>query len=363
MLKKLDKYILKKYLGTFFFSVLLFSMIAVVIDISTKVEDFIKEEIPFTKVLTEYYINFLPYINGLLWPLFVLISVIFFTSRMAFNSEIIPMLNAGVSIRRMLRPYIIGASILAAFHLWGNHYIIPEGNKVRVDFENTYVTKRSDETQTSNIHFFLDKNNKIGVRYFRKRDTTARDFYLEKFKDKKLVYLLTAKSASWLKEEEKWRLKGFEVRTFDGINETLVRSESGETLDTMLELRPRDFTRFKNDRQKMNSSELREFIYEEKKRGKAHTKMMEIELHRRTADSFSIILLSIIGAVVSSRKVRGGMGLHLAIGAVIGALLVILSKFSVTFSTNYILPPLIGVWIPNILFSFVAVLLIYKAQE
>ena len=362
MLKKLDWYIIKKYLSTFFFTALIISLISIIIDFSDKVEDFIEEPVTVMQIIQEYYLNFLPYINSLLWPLYALIAVVFFTSRMAFNSEIISILNAGISFRRLMVPYLAAASVVAGLHLVGNHIVIPESNKVRLDFEHTYIWKHDDKGKKNDVHLFISPGTKVYIRYYKKMQNIARDFKIEKIENNKLVYFLKANTAKWIEPPNKWRLSDYEIRTFDGLKET-IELGMGKHIDTTLNLTPDDFVSFLNQKEMMNTRELRKFINVSRERGLGNTKTYEVEIHRRTAEPFTIFILTIIGLAVAARKVRGGMGLHLAIGITIGAIYIFLSKFSITFATNESLPPLLGVWVPNILFSLVAIFLVSKAQK
>lgn len=360
--KLLDQYIFGKYLSSFFFTVLIFTLISVVIDFSEKVESFIKEPCTAYQIIFEYYINFIPYINGLLWPLISLIAVIFFTSRLAHNSEIISILNAGISFRRLQYSYLGAAALITIIHLFGNHYQIPAANKKRLNFEHTYVWKNNDKGKTENVHLFVSPDTKVYLKYFNKPQKSARDFRLEKFANNKLVYVLKAKSADFIKEPGVWKLNNYEERTFNGMKETLNISR-GHSKDITISLDPKDFVKFVNQKEMMTSFELLSFINKEVKRGSGVAKPFEVEFHRRTADSFAIIILTLIGVAVAARKVRGGMGLHLAIGIGIGAMFVFLSKFSVTFAEDDSIPTFIAVWIPNFIFTGVAIYLNMKAQK
>ncbi len=362
MLKKIDRYIIGKYLSTFLFTVLIFTLIAAVIDFSTKIEDFIEEDCTMWQVFFEYEINFMLMIDGLLLPLYALISVIFFTSRMANNSEIISILNAGVSFRRLLAPYLVAAVAITAVHLIGNHYVIPKANKTRLDFEHTYIWHHNNKGQTSNVHLFLGPETKVFIKYYRRRDTTAREFQLEKIEDNKLKVLLTADEAIWQSDSGKWRLKDYEVHSFDGLNESLL-VKKGEYIDTLINLVPSDFVRYLNQKEMLITPELTGFVLRERERGVGNTKIYEIEIQRRTAEPFSILILTIIGVAVAARKVRGGMGLHLAFGVGLAAIFIFLSKFSITFATNDNLSAALGVWIPNIIFTGVAAILVLRAQK
>lgn len=362
MLKKLDKYIIQKFLSTFFFVVLIFTMISVIIDFSEKVEKFIEEPITKKEILVDYYPNFILFIDGLLWPLFTLIAVIFFTSRMAYNSEIISIFNAGVSFRRLMRPYLIAASFITILHLVGNHYFIPKGNKIRLDIVYTYIWRDDDKGKTQDVHMFLSPDTKIYVNYFRKRDSTARKFRLEKFKGEELVYLLKANSAEWIGPPDKWKLRDYEIRTFDGMHEQLVVGR-GKEIDTTIAFTPNDFVDYKEQQTMMTTPELSRYIDTQRRRGVGNTQKYEIEKYRRSAEPFTILILTLIGLSIAARKVRGGIGLHLAMGIGIGALFIFFSRFAVVFATGQTIPPLVGIWLPNLLFTAVAIILVRNAQK
>ncbi len=362
MLKKIDAYIIKKYLSTFFFTLIIFTMIALVIDFSDKVEDFIEEEVTVREILLDYYLNWSLWINGLLVPLYALIGVIFFTSRLAYNSEIISILNAGVSFRRLLLPYLVAGSLITGLHLAGNHYFIPLGNKIHYDFQHAYIWKYNDKGKTSDVHIFLDTSTVAYIKYYRKRDSTVRDIQIERFENSDLVYQLKAKTAKWIGPPNHWQLSNYEERSFDGINEYLHIGKK-ESIDTTLNITPADFVEYVNQKEMMTTFELREYIENQQSRGIGNTKAYTVELHRRSAEPITTLILTIIGVAVAARKVRGGMGLHLALGAALGATYFFLSKFSTTFATNESLPPIIGVWIPNILFGLIAFWLIQRAQK
>lgn len=361
-MRKIDRYIIFDYWRTFLFVCLALSMIAVVIDYSEKVEEFIDEPVTRQQIIFDYYLNFILWINGVLWPLFSLIAVVFFTSRLANNSEIISIFNAGVSFNRLMRPYLIAGGVIALFHLVGNHYVIPRGNKTKLDFEHAYVWKESDKGKTRDIHMYIGPQEKAFVRYFRKKDTTLVDFRLERFEGNQMKYLLKARSVEWKKEPNHWLLRGYEIRTFDGMEETLIEG-AGKAMDTTLNLHPSDFVRYTNQKEMLTTGELMDFIVEEKERGLTNTRIYQIELYRRTADPFSILILTVIGMAVASRKVRGGMGLHLAFGIVLSAVFIFLSRLSITFASSDGMPVLLGVWLPNLIFAGVAILLVRKAQK
>ncbi len=358
----IEKYIIRKYLSTFFFTALLFSIIAVTIDFSEHIEKFIDSRVKGREILFDYYLNFIPHINGLLWPIFSLVAVVFFTSRMARDTEVVAILNAGMSYYRFLRPYIISASILAVIYLIGNHYFFPNGNKQKLAFENTYIFPGNLRVKSNNIHLFIEPQTKVFIGAYHRNDSSGTGFRLEKYDDLHLTYLLKAKTFEYLKETGQWRLKDYEIRHWNDGKEHYI-SKRNMQLDTTFALYPSDFVYFINDKEMMTSKELLDFIKYEKERGVGTSKLMQSEFHRRWAEPFSIIILSVIGASIASRKQRGGMGLHLATGVLLGALFVFLTKFAVAFSTNLNVPPMLAMWLPNMIFGTLAFYLVQRAQK
>lgn len=338
-------------------------MVAVVIDLAENVHKFLKVSLSISEVLFGYYLYFIPWVNGLLWPLIALVSVIFFTSRMANDSEIISILNAGVSYNRILVPYLIGASLIAGVLWFGINYLIPKSNLEKTEFEEHHKLKVREQTHSSDTHFFISPNSKIFVRYFKKRDTTIQNFRLETFDDKgRLVKLIKAERVNFKEAPHTWTLEDYSVRTIEGNKEHLFVA-AGESLDTSLNFKPEDFILNTKQMEIMTTKDLRQYIQREEERGIDNTKKYYIELQRRTADPFTIIILTLIGVAIASRKVRGGTGMHLASGIVVGSAFVLLSKFTVTFAHNLSLSPSLGVWIPNILFMTIAIIYIIKAQK
>jgi lipopolysaccharide export system permease protein len=362
MLKKLDIYIIKKYLGAFLFTILMFTMIAMVFDFSDRVAKFIEHDLSTDQIINEYYIHFVPWINSILFPIYALIAVVFVTSRLANNSEFIAMLGAGMSFWRILWPYILSALVIVGVHLAGNHIVVPNGNKVLKDFENKYLFQKNVKNKNKNVHLFISPDTKIYVRYYRPKDTTGMDFRVEQFEGEELRTLLKAHNVEWLGPPHRWRLKDYEIRTFDSDEESLVIGR-GKSLDTSFNFTPRDFIYYTNQKEMMTTGELVDFIEIQREKGAGGSRIYEVEKHRRTADPFTILILTIIGVAVGGRKVRGGMGLHLATGVVLGAVYIFLSKVSITFTTNHQIPPLLGVWIPNMIFAILAIYLVSRAQK
>ncbi len=341
---------------------LLISLVSVVIDFSEKINKFIDADLSTLAVLKGYYLPFIPWINGLMWPLFSLIAVIFFTSRLARNTEIIAMLSSGVSFNRLMVPYVIAASILAGMFWVGKNYVIPHSNKIKNEFEYEHLTKKHSRTLNNDIHFFLNDSEKVHIRYYRKRDTTAQNFRIETFAEGKLVQTLKAEKLIFSKMPNIWTIKDYEIRTFSGMDETYTQIK-GEKKDTVLNLTPDDFVQNMKVMENMTTGDLREYIQREQGRGVGAAKNFLIQLHQRNSEPFSIIILTIIGLAVASRKVRGGMGLHLAIGVILGAAFVIVGQFSATFSNNLSMSPALGAWLPNIIFAFIALFLVGKSQK
>lgn len=349
----LDWYILKKYLFTFLFICLIFTLISVVVDFSEKLDDVIERKASTREIIFDYYLNFIPYINGLLWPLFSLIAVIFFTSRLASNSEFISMIGCGVNFYRLLVPYFIGGFLIFITLLFANHYFIPNGNKRRVKFENTYIWLHNYKNRTDNIHMNAGNGEEVYIRNFSVADSTCRDFMLLRYDGQKNTYRIQAAVLSPVTGQPGlWKMQNWEARTFDGLNERIYK---GLAKDTLLSFRPSDFIRRDNLKESMTTPELSQFIADERRRGSNPSLEFEVERYRRTSEPFTILILTLIGVSVASRKVRGGMGIHLLIGAATGGVYIFMTKFSATFAIQGGLPPLLGVWVPNIIFTIVAV--------
>lgn len=362
MLKKLDAYIIRKYLGTFFFVVLIFTLISVVIDIGERIEKLIESELPLETIITQYYLPFVPWINGILWPLYALIAVIFFTSRMANDSEILTTFNAGISLYRLMVPFLVAASILAGIQLAGNHYFLPKASKVRLGFYNKYISRSKAISNTRNIHLFLNPNSKAYINYYNKRDSIGHHFRIEEYKDGEVRYILKATRIKLKQPPNLWTLRNYEERIIDNRGHDLIIHKK-ETLDTTLNLYHDDFLRYENENEMLTTGELLRFMGKEKSRGIGNAKSMLISLHKRSSEPFSLLILTVIGMSVASRKNRGGMGLNIALGMIIGAIFIVLTRFTETISLNQNMPAWIGVWLPNIVFAAVAILLVAKSQK
>lgn len=357
-MKKLDWYILKKFLVTFFFCMILFMVVAVAVDSSEKTDDFVKTGLSTKEIIKQYYFGFVPHIWGLLFPLFVFIAVIFFTSKMATRSEIIAILASGTSYNRMLFPYFIGGLFLATMLWFGNRYLIPVANGIRSDFQANYIDK-NDPTKTQRgqdgcrrcFYRRIDTNTYVGIREFDTTSQTAMYFFMEKVKDNKVVYNLRSSGARWDTAINKWILNNVVERKIDSMGEETARRMT-DTVD--INLRPEELAVDEYQKDRLQTPDLIAFIAREELRGSEGLSAFKVERYRRTATPFAVLLLTLIGAVIASRKTRGGSGMHLAIGIVTAAIFIVSDRFSTVFATKSDLHPLLAAWLPNIVFSIVA---------
>jgi lipopolysaccharide export system permease protein len=359
-LTTLDRYLMRKFLSTWAFALLICTLIAVAIDFSEKVQVFIEKPCTIKEILA-YEVGFIFQMASLLLPLYTLIAVVFFTSRLAFNSEILSILNAGVSFSRLMRPYLLAGGIVFVLHMFVNHWLTPKLNQSRLRFEHTYVWTDQEKGRTANVHFLVSADTKVHIRGYNKGSKTANGLRLEKFTGNKIISILEADEAKWKGEPNRWELTSYTVRSFDGLKEQLLEVKT--PIDTAINLSPADFVFYDNHKQEMTTSELREVIRRDQNRGLPNTRTYTAEEHRRTADAVTNLILTIIGLAIAGRKVRGGMGLHLAMGMGLGASFILLSKFALSFASSGSLPVALAMWLPNIIFSVVAWWLVRNAQK
>ncbi len=364
-MKKIDRYILTKYLSSFFFCLLLFTIIVVVVDLSEKTEDFVKSKLSFWQLIDQYYLGFIPRIDAMLFPLFVFIAVIFFTSKMAGKSEVIAILSSGVSYRRFLLPYIIGGLFLSVLLWAGYQYAVPKANRKWAEFEKKYVDVNQAQTAEKstykqNIYFRIDANTYAGIKGYDTISKTGSNFTVQRFENNKMVYNLRAMSFRWDTASNKWALTNVFERIIDSINEKVsftakrVMSYSFKPLD----LRKDDYLK-----DQMTTPDLNAFIKLEKMRGSEMLSTLQVERYNRDAIPASVLILTIIGAVLASRKVRGGSGFHLALGVVISVFYILFSRFSVVFATKGDFTPWLAAWSPNVIFGLLAGYLYWKAPK
>ena len=363
-MKKLDWYILKNFIFTFVFSILLFAVIAVVIDVSEKTDDFVKSGLPANRIITEYYYGFVPHIIALLFPLFVFISVIFFTSKMAGRSEIIAILASGISFNRWLRPYWIGGVLMATILWFANQYIVPRANQIRGSFEANYIDRNSSYQQllntNTNIYVRIDSFSYAGINYYDTLSKRGGPFFMSTIKGNQVVKNIRAEAIVWDTATRKWKLENVIERNIQGLTETITMKDARVM---NFNFRPFDLSRDKYTKDKLTTPELDRFIRLEELRGSEGLNVLKVERYRRDAVCVTVILLTLIGAVVAGRKIRGGSGGHLAIGFVTAALFILADRFSTIFSTKGNLPPVLAAWIPNIIFVFVLYGLYRKAPK
>lgn len=352
----LDRYIIKKFLGTYVFAIILILAITVMFDINEKLDAFMKA--PLKATIFDYFLNFLPYFANQFSPLFTFIAVIFFTSKLADNSEIIAMLSSGMSFRRLLRPYMISAAVIAAATFILSAYVIPPANVKRIEFTNTYVkNKRVD--YGSNIQ--LQVSHGV-VAYMSRYDNNTKmgyKFSLESFDGKTIKSRLTAQTIRY-DSLHQWQVRDYMIRTFDGNREEIKR---GNRLDTIIPIEPRDFLISKNDHEKMDSPDLRAYINHQKERGVANIKSFEIEYHRRYAMTAAAFILTVIGMALSAHKVKGGMGINIGIGLVLSFSYILFMTVTSTFAVSGYTSPLIAMWIPNMIYTIIALILYYRASH
>ena len=352
--KKLDVYIVKKFITTFFIALLLIIGIVIIFDISEKIDDFVSKEAPLKAVIFDYYVNFVPYFMNMFSPLFVFITVIFFTSKMAADSEIIAILSCGVSFHRMMRPYIFSATVIALFSLWLNLFIIPDANKTRLDFETQYIKNRY-KSVGRNVHYQLAPGEFVYAESFSKWNNTAYKFTLEKIEDNKLVSKLSAETAVYDTLNNLWTLRKYFIREY---NEDLTdRVRSGRQLDTVIDLSVKDFYLTEKTVETLDYKELNELIATQQLRGDANVKYALIEKNTRFALPFSAFILTIMGVALSSKKRRGGIGWNIGIGIALAFTYILFLRFSQMFVHAGALPPFIALWIPNLVFAIIAAFL------
>lgn len=351
-----DLYIIKKFLGTFFFIILLLLVIIIMFDINEKLDAMLNA--PLKDTVFKYFLNFLPYFINQFAPLFVFISVIFFTSRLADRSEITAMLASGISFRRLTVPYMFTAALIAAGTLVLSLYIIPPANVKRIEYTNQWVkNKRVD--YGDNIQMQLRPGVMMHMERFDNITKHGARLSIDTFKGDTLASRLTAQDAQY-DTLGRWELSGCEVRVFNGLRETKVERNR---IDTLLKVNPKDFLIAKNDQETLTSPELKKFINEQKQRGVGNIQMFEIEYERRYAMTAAAFILTLIGLSLSSRKVRGGMGLNIGIGLLLSFSYILFMMVTQTFAVSGYTSPRVAMWIPNALYTLIAIILYRKAAR
>ena len=349
----LDWYIIRKFIGTYIYAILLIISIAIVFDFNENLSKFTQYHAPWRAIVFDYYANFIPYYSNLFSPLFVFIAVIFFTSKLAGNSEIIAMLAAGVSIRRLMRPYMISCVLIAGLTFYLNSFVIPHGTVIRQNFESLYRNSKKN-TSAENVQLYVAKNTTADIQHDDNQYKRGYGFSLVKIKDKKIISHMTAMEIQYdtvADTKFHWRLSNWKMRTLKGLKEHI---QSGASKDTVLLMEPTDLVYSKGQQETFTSPELLDYISKQTSRGSGNVVQYEVEFHKRIAMSFSSFILTIIGLSLSSRKRKGGMGLYLGIGLALSFSYIMLQTVSSTFAIQADTPPLLAAWIPNIIFAVIA---------
>lgn len=358
--KKIDWYIFKKFIGTFFASLVLIIGIVIIFDISEKIDDFVEKEAPLGAIIFDYYLNFIPYFINMYSPMFVFISVIFFTSKLAANTEIIAILSGGVSFHRMMRPYMAAAAIITALSLVLNLFIIPDSNKHMFAFEQQYI-KQKPKKSARNIHYQVAPGMFVYAESFSSWNNTAYKFTIEKIEDSQLISKISAETATYDTLKGSWKLKKYFIREYNDDLTDNIRS--GRQMDTIIPLSVKDFYFSENEVTTLDYRELNELIDMQTMRGDANIKFSLIEKHTRFALPFSAFILTIIGVALSSKKRRGGIGWNIALGIALAFAYILFMRFSQMFVHTDTLSPAVALWLPNVLFAVIAVVLYRLAPK
>jgi len=353
-MKKFDWYIIKKFLSTFFFTISLILIIVIVFDISEKIDDFLRSNVSVDKIIFDYYLNFIPYFGNLFSPLFIFISVIYFTSKMAGNSEIIAILNSGMSFSRLLRPFIMTAFFLASLSFVLGNFIIPETNKERIDFENKYI-KRKQKKRIKNIHMQIQRDQYVYMESYNRSKNIGYKFTLENFENNVLKSKLSANYIEYDTVNNNWKARDYFIRKYQEKNDEIIK---GSIIDTVINLSPSDLAKNRSLVETMGMKKLNQYIKQEEIKGTAQIVYHKIEKHKRIANPFSTIILTVIAVAIGSKKIRGGAGIQLSLGLLMSFAYILFMQISTTFATNSNLLPIIAVWIPSLIFTVIAFVLV-----
>jgi lipopolysaccharide export system permease protein len=359
-MKKIDLYIIKKFLSSFFLIIVLLIIVLIIFDFSERIDDFMEKDAPLKEIIFVYYLNFIPFFINQFSALLTFIAVIFFTSKMASHTEFVALLSSGISFRRLLYPYIYSALLIALFSFFLSNFIIPPANKLRLEFTYKYL-KNTSHFKEKDIHLQINKGVFAYCEYFNDLTNVGHLFTLEKIENEKLVSKIYARDIKWDSINKKWSLVNYWKRTIDGTKEKITQ---GAKLDTVLNMLPNDFYRTLDEVETMNYFQLNKFIAKEKLKGSNNIDFYLLEKHKRIAYPFATLVLALIGVSISSRKVRGGIGLHLGLGIALSFTYIMFMQILTTMSTyGGILPIAIAVWVPNIIFGFIALYLIKIAPK
>jgi lipopolysaccharide export system permease protein len=359
MIRKIDRYIIRKFLGTFFYSIALIMVIVIIFDISEHIDDFVEKDPPLSAIVFDYYLNFIPYFANLFSPLFTFIAVIFFTSRMAANTEIVAILSSGISFRRLLVPFMLSAAFIAIMSFCLSNYVIPHANLRRLRFDNTYIRNHFRNNDV-NIHRQVSPGIFVYFDNFNDLDNIGYKFAYQKMNKGKMYYKIMAEEAHYDSTTLKWELKNYNIRYIEDEKELL---KVGAKLDTAFAFKPDEFSDKTDNIETMNYWELDRFIESEKLKGVDNLEYCYIEKYKRISFPFATFILTLIGVSMASRKVRGGIGLHIGMGLLISFSYILFMQISTTFATNGSMSPFWAVWTPNILYMVIALFLLRLAPK
>ena len=357
-MKRLDKYIIGKFLGTFVFSIVLIMSIAVIFDLTEKLDNFFENQVSMREIILDYYLNFIPYYMNMFSPLFIFISVIFFTSKLAGDSEIIAILASGVSYHRFMWPYFVSALLLFIFSFWMTGYVIPPASEKMLTFQDKYIEHFSREN-ARNVQMEVEPGTILYIESFQKRTNLGYRASLEHFDGKKLTMRITADRIHY-DSAYNWHFDKFVRRDFDGMRETLTR---GTRLDTIIPVLPKELFYTAENAQMMPNPELKQYIEIQRKRGSGNVQAFETEWWKRWASPIGAFIMTLLGVTMSSKKVRGGMGKNLGVGLTLSALYILFSTVSTTFSVNGVLSPFMSVWLPNFMFLAIGIVLYIRVSR
>ena len=360
MIKRLDWYIIRKFMVTFFMSLLFLAVLIIIFDISEKIDDFVRRSVPLKEIAFDYYMNFVPYFLNQYSPMFVFLTVIFFTSKMTQDSEVVAMLSSGISYHRIVRPYILSAAVVAVISLVAGMWILPRANATRVEFEQKYNPYRKVK-MGHDMHYKLENDVFVYFESFSAYNNTAYNFTMEDLHGGRMHSKLSAESAQYDTVSGVWKLRNYFIRDFDEGLQDHIRS--GRQLDTVFNMTRDDFFRNRYTIQQLNQRELNELIRTQISRGDASVNMSLIEKHNRFSLPISAFILTIIGLSLCTKKKRGGMGMNLAAGTALGFSYILFMQFSEMFVITDTLPAQVAVWLPNALYAIIAVVLYIKAPK
>jgi lipopolysaccharide export system permease protein len=350
-IQRIDQYIIKKYLGTFFLAIALIISISIIFDISENIDDFITKNAPLKAIVFDYYLNFIPYYANLFSALFTFIAVIFFTSKMAYNSEIIAILASGVSYKRLMRPYMVASGVIALMSWILGNFVIPSATEARVNFRNRYIDNEFVNVD-KNIHRQLEPGMYVYMQSYNNKYDVGYKFSIDKFDGKKLVKKLMAESIKWDRDKKKWTIQNYYLRDMTGPQEIVT---SGLVKDTTLRMLPSDFGQQNCKEETMGYFQINNYIADLKLRGVDNVARYEQEKYRRTAGPISTFILSVIGVSLASRRMRGGLGVQLGIGLLLSFSYIMFMQVSTIFAVKVGFNPLLAVWLPNFIYAGIAI--------